>query len=185
MPKFFKLSRPELQRLWAEVKDRNNQDNINKLGKKGIFIKITLRKTGFKDKIITALADTGSNWSLISEKEKHFAIDLKPLNNEINLVGATGNSIPGAGIGLFGLRIGDIDLKTDFFVVNADLAWDYPIIGLSLMEKLKTKIDMESKTLTIYAPSGKSEIKYTQFVNKSPSSDHIKLIKEREILNRH
>ena len=100
-------------------------------------------------KQIVVLGDSGSSWSLISHHYKHYAIDIRPIPPDIVLVAATGTKIMGQGIGLFLIKIGETIVTTDFFIVDGE--WPYTIVGLSLLEKLNTVIDLASKTL-VYLP---------------------------------
>ena len=145
------------------------------MGKKGIWIKIILLgpNENNSDKI-TVLADTGSSWSLIGGEMKEYAIKVRELPEGLSLIGAEGSPIMGIGIGTFYIKIGYTVIKTDFFMVHPDVNWKYPILGLSLLEKLGTTINLGSKTLTFDIFGEQESITFSQYIYEK--EDDVNLI---------
>ena len=91
------------------------------------------------------------------------------------LVAATGTKIMGQGIGLFLIKIGETIVTTDFFIVDGE--WPYTIVGLSLLEKLNTVIDLASKTLTFSSePNQTDEIDFSLFASTVGKKQSVEII---------
>ena len=123
-----------------------------------------------KPRDITVLADSGSSWSLCSDNFRKYAIEIRPIPPEIILVSATNSPIRGTGIGLFHLQLGSIVVTTDMFLVDTSMSWPYTIVGLTLLEKLETVINLKTKTLTLRLEDGTSDtISYTNYASGKKS----------------
>ena len=140
-----------------ETVDLNLKENVSKIGKKGLWFSVKLLKPDFdpklRDKEIIVLGDSGSSWSLISENFKNYAVEIKPIPSRLSLVGASGTQIPIKGIGIFVIKIGKIVVKTEFILVT-DLNWPFTIVGLTLMEKLNSIIDLGKRTISLSLENG-------------------------------
>ena len=136
------------------------------MGKKGIWCNVKLVKNGLKPRINTVLWDTGSSWSLCSDTLRHYAIDIRPIPPEIILVSATGGKIKGTGVGIFAIQLDGIEVRTDVFLVDSSISWPYTILGLNLLDKINSLIDIKNKKIIIQ-PEGekKGEVKFSFYAS--------------------
>ena len=176
-----KLGAQSLKRHWTDSHERRISESVNAVGKKGLWVSLGLIKEGLKEKKITILADSGSAWSLISSEYSKYAQDIKPVPKNVILVSATGTPIRGAGVALFKIRLGDTYVTTDMFIVDSDVQiWPYTIIGLSLLQRLDTQIDLKNMTMTFF-PGTKLEDKsdfalYASHIDRQPDKYKIDTI---------
>ena len=139
------------------------------MGKKGIWLNLKVKNEKLKPKEIVVLADSGSSWSLCSDRLRNYAVDIRPIPPEVKLVSATNGAIKGTGIGLFELQFGDLTILTDIFLVDTEMSWPYTIIGLTLLEQLNALIDLKNKTLTIKNDGNTETIPYHNYANHHKS----------------